>query len=415
MTMPDPSRSRPRPGTVRPSGLMWVLTRTTAETSSSTRAFCATTADALTSATTVVVASIARSATAEPRREALRMAAPALLGRAEPVALEVLEIGTGGKLPRVIRHNDPIHFRRLLWRRRIRATHMGGVDGSVGACGFGDPLNRAALLRCHVFFCGYDKGRFAVAAEVRARRPRSPEPFRHALMANAVGERGARKQRSDEGEDGAHDVCPHCGNAQLYPGCHDVFQPPSCRSIAGPLQLLDSGLFPDHLPFRDLAGNVRLELIGSRAAHQGTEIEELFGYALAPEQLLHRFVRLLHDHGRRAGRTGEPVPTRDVVTGHARFGEGRDVGEHGVALRRGDGDGLEFAHLNLTLNGLHQLEYEFHLPRPQAGHRGRGAAVGNVRDVEAGGLLHQLAGEMLGRTDAGAAEIEFSGIGAHRS
>src|SRR5499427_3657047 len=118
--------------------------------------------------------------------------------------------------------------------------------------------------------------------------------------------------------------------------------------FAGPLQLLDSGLFPDHLPFRDLAGNVRFELIGSRTAHQRTEIEDLFGYARASEQLLHRFVRLLNHHGRRAGRKGEPVPTRDVVTGHARFGEGRDIGEHGVALRRGDGDGLEFAHLNLT-------------------------------------------------------------------
>jgi len=38
-----------------------------------------------------------------------------------------------------------------------------------------------------------------------------------------------------------------------------------------------------------------------------------------------------------------------------------------------------------------------------------------VRDVKTGGLLHQLAGEMLGRTNAGAAEIEFSGTGAHRS
>jgi len=70
--------------------------------------------------------------------------------------------------------------------------------------------------------------------------------------------------------------------------------------------------------------------------------------------------------------------------------------EHGVALRRGDGDGLEFAHLDLTLND-----------------RRRGAAVRNVRDVKAGGLLHQLAGEMLGRTNTSAAEIEFSGIGAH--
>src|SRR5260221_8611204 len=88
---------------------------------------------------------------------------------------------------------------------------------------------------------------------------------------------------------------------------------------------------------------------------------------------------------------------------------------HGVALRRGDGDGLQFAHLDLTLNGLHQLEYELHLPRPQAGHRDRRAAVGNVRDVKTGSLLHHLAGEMLGRTNACAAEIKFSGTGAHRS
>src|SRR6516165_2580803 len=44
--------------------------------------------------------------------------------------------------------------------------------------------------------------------------------------------------------------------------------------FAGPLQLLDSGLFPDHLPFRDLAANVRFELIGSRAVDQRTEIED---------------------------------------------------------------------------------------------------------------------------------------------
>src|SRR5215469_5369548 len=55
-----------------------------------------------------------------------------------------------------------------------------------------------------------------------------------------------------------------------------------------PLQLLDSRLFPDHLPFRDLAGNMPFELIWSRAADQRTQIEDLFGDALACEQLLHR-------------------------------------------------------------------------------------------------------------------------------
>src|SRR5215831_7464897 len=44
MRMPDPSRSWPSVWTVRPSGLMWALSFTTAETSSST--LCAETADA---------------------------------------------------------------------------------------------------------------------------------------------------------------------------------------------------------------------------------------------------------------------------------------------------------------------------------------------------------------------------------
>src|SRR6476619_6556805 len=41
MTMPDPSRSRPKPSTVRPSGVTCVLIRTTAETRSSIQGFCA--------------------------------------------------------------------------------------------------------------------------------------------------------------------------------------------------------------------------------------------------------------------------------------------------------------------------------------------------------------------------------------
>src|SRR5437899_11212029 len=99
---------------------------------------------------------------------------PALVPRAEPVALEVLEVGTGRKLPTVIRPNDLMPFRRLLRLGSARATHMGGVDRPVGACGFGDPLNRAVRLRCHVPFRRYDKGRLAVGAEVRARCPRAP-------------------------------------------------------------------------------------------------------------------------------------------------------------------------------------------------------------------------------------------------
>src|SRR5437879_664658 len=55
MRMPDPSRSRPSPWTVRPSGLIWVLIRTTAETRSSIEAFSAAAADVLTREMTIAL------------------------------------------------------------------------------------------------------------------------------------------------------------------------------------------------------------------------------------------------------------------------------------------------------------------------------------------------------------------------
>src|SRR5262249_1426066 len=70
----------------------------------------------------------------------------ALVRRAELVALEVLELGTGRKLSAVIRHNDPILFRRLRRLGSARATHVGGVDRPVRAPGFRDPLNPSTRL-----------------------------------------------------------------------------------------------------------------------------------------------------------------------------------------------------------------------------------------------------------------------------
>src|SRR6266702_1558292 len=149
----------------------------------------------------------------------------ALVRRAESVALEILELGTGRKLPAVIRYNDPIYFRRLRRLGSARATHMGRVDRPVGARGFGDPLNRAARLRRLVPFCRHDKGGLAVAAEVRARCPRSPQPFRHGEVANRVGERGARNERRSESDDGAHGVVRAVSNSQLYSRRRAMFQP----------------------------------------------------------------------------------------------------------------------------------------------------------------------------------------------
>src|SRR6516162_9972098 len=70
----------------------------------------------------------------------------ALVRRAESVTLEIVELGTGRKLPAVIRHNDPILFGRLGRLGSARATHMGGVDRPIGARGFGDPLESCSSL-----------------------------------------------------------------------------------------------------------------------------------------------------------------------------------------------------------------------------------------------------------------------------
>src|SRR6478735_4471728 len=58
MRMPDPSRSRPKPSTVRPSGLTCVLIRTTAETNSSIRVLCARPVDPVMAMANVAIAPI---------------------------------------------------------------------------------------------------------------------------------------------------------------------------------------------------------------------------------------------------------------------------------------------------------------------------------------------------------------------
>src|SRR5262249_22503638 len=66
---------------------------------------------------------------------------------------------------------------------------MGGVDRPICSCGLSKPLNRAVRLRRHVTFFRHDDDGFIVTAELRARCPRSPEPFRHADVSDVRAKR----------------------------------------------------------------------------------------------------------------------------------------------------------------------------------------------------------------------------------
>src|SRR5437879_664656 len=79
MRMPDPSRSRPSPWTVRPSGLIWVLIRTTAETRSSIEAVSAAAADVLTREMTIAPSTARGAMPEELPREALAMNPPSAI------------------------------------------------------------------------------------------------------------------------------------------------------------------------------------------------------------------------------------------------------------------------------------------------------------------------------------------------
>ena len=73
--------------------------------------------------------------------------APTAVLTAPRVGLEIVEIGTGRKLAVPLRDNEAVQLRLLVRRGRHRATQVGRVDRPAAARGFGDPLDRAALLR----------------------------------------------------------------------------------------------------------------------------------------------------------------------------------------------------------------------------------------------------------------------------
>src|SRR6266403_5750775 len=103
MRMPDPSRSRPSPWMVRPSGLIWVLIRTTAETRSSIEAVSAAAAEALTSEMRIAPSTARDAMPAELPRKALAMNTPSAPDRmlvrwTGSIDFELREIGARRKL-----------------------------------------------------------------------------------------------------------------------------------------------------------------------------------------------------------------------------------------------------------------------------------------------------------------------------
>ena len=97
-----------------------------------------------------------------------------------------------------------------------------------------------------------------------------------------------------------------------------------------------------------------------------------------------------------------PSQELELVAGHG-VGDRRQPGKHGRALGGADRDRLELAVADLAEHRGRVLELHLDAARDEVDQRRPGAAIWNVRDVDAGERLEQFGGQEIERADAGRA------------
>ena len=119
---------------------------------------------------------------------------------------------------------------------------------------------------------------------------------------------------------------------------------------------------------------------------------------------------LVDDRLRRAGRRHDGDPQDALVARQAHLGDGRRVGHQLGAMPAGDAEHAELAGDDLRIGGRVGVELELHDAGEQVGHRRRRAAIGNVRDLDAGAPQQQFHGDVRQRADAGRGIVQLAGI-----
>jgi hypothetical protein len=129
---------------------------------------------------------------------------------------------------------------------------------------------------------------------------------------------------------------------------------------------------------------------------------------------MHRFVdgrrQLFHDGLRRPDRGVDRGPERDLVI-EPRFFHGWYVGDRGRTRARGHRERAHGADANILGLRWNTVDHHGDPAGQQVGHRGAGAAVGHMHDVDARLLLEELLGKMHRRPGARRGEAVAAGIG----
>src|SRR5258706_295916 len=128
----------------------------------------------------------------------------------------------------------------------------------------------------------------------------------------------------------------------------------------------------------------------------------------------HFRVKAVENPGRRARGREQAEPASVVLEArHAGLGRRGDVGHLRVALRVGVGERAQPARLELLQNRRRSREHHLRFARDRRRHRGAGALVGDVQQVDPGAVVEQLAREVRSVADTGRAEGKL-GVGPRR-
>ena len=125
-------------------------------------------------------------------------------------------------------------------------------------------------------------------------------------------------------------------------------------------------------------------------------------------------VEPLHDRGREAGRRHQSLPGREGIARQARLGGGRHVRQAEEPRRAGHRQRPHLAGADELELGGGEFDDEIDALGEQVGDRLRAAAIGHVLELGVDRLGQQLAGKMLQRAVAGAAEQQRRAARARR-
>ena len=112
------------------------------------------------------------------------------------------------------------------------------------------------------------------------------------------------------------------------------------------------------------------------------------------EDLVQRAVEGVDHVGGRLGRSEDPVPLGHVHAVDPGLVQRRNARQHGDALRTGERQGTEPSAGDPRVRGEQAREHQLGPACDDVAERRRGSAEGEARDVDAGGELEQLRGEV---------------------